>query len=166
MLVDLTDNNPNVFYELGVRHALKHKTILVAQDRSQIPFDLQPYANHIYDWKTKNDRADFARRITELLIEIDENPDRPDNPVSDFLESRISTDEERFISQSTTLVQVHNEPKLEILFGLSPKWDQERALRDIQVVEGTQDNQLDIHMGVINRGDLAVDVARFGLGML
>ena len=36
VLADLTDNNPNVFYELGVRHALKHKTILVAQDRGGI----------------------------------------------------------------------------------------------------------------------------------
>ena len=41
VLADLTDRNPNVFYELGVRHALKDRTILVAQNRKDIPFDLQ-----------------------------------------------------------------------------------------------------------------------------
>jgi hypothetical protein len=52
VLADLTDRNVNVFYELGVRHALKDRTLLIAQKREDIPFDLQAYANHVYDWKT------------------------------------------------------------------------------------------------------------------
>src|SRR5260370_37561658 len=31
VVADLTDQNPNVFYELGVRHALGKSTILLAQ---------------------------------------------------------------------------------------------------------------------------------------
>ena len=30
VIADLTDNNPNVLWELGVRHTLKRRTILVA----------------------------------------------------------------------------------------------------------------------------------------
>ncbi len=43
VVADLTDLNPNVFYELGARHALrKNGTImLVDETRSDIPFDLQ-----------------------------------------------------------------------------------------------------------------------------
>ncbi|NPA39327.1 MAG: hypothetical protein GXO57_02645 [Thermodesulfobacteria bacterium] len=40
VIADLTDQNPNVFYELGVRHTLSNKTILIAQDISYIPSDL------------------------------------------------------------------------------------------------------------------------------
>ncbi len=88
VIADLTDRNANVFYELGVRHALKDRTILLAQDRNAIPFDLLPYANHVYNWRTDEGRAEFKRKIRDLLLEIDENPDRPDNPVSDFLRDR------------------------------------------------------------------------------
>jgi hypothetical protein len=30
VIADLTDQNPNVFYELGVRHSLRDRTILIA----------------------------------------------------------------------------------------------------------------------------------------
>jgi tetratricopeptide (TPR) repeat protein len=46
VVADLTDLNPNVFYELGVRHALRgHGTImLLDESRTQdVPFDLSPY---------------------------------------------------------------------------------------------------------------------------
>jgi hypothetical protein len=84
VLADLTDHNANVFYELGVRHSLKDRTILVAQNEEDIPFDLRAYAYHIYGL-TEDGKEAFANRLTELLSEIDSNPDRPDNPVSDFL---------------------------------------------------------------------------------
>ena len=31
VIADLTNQNPNVFYELGVRHALRPRTILIAE---------------------------------------------------------------------------------------------------------------------------------------
>lgn len=85
VLADLTDRNANVFYELGVRHTLKDRTILLAQKKEDIPFDLLAYAYHVYDWKTDKGRAELAEKLTQLLAEIDSNPERPDNPVSDFL---------------------------------------------------------------------------------
>src|SRR4051794_7114624 len=43
VIADLTDKNPNVFYELGVRHALGKPTILISQRIEDVPFDLRPY---------------------------------------------------------------------------------------------------------------------------
>src|SRR5919205_2874413 len=40
VLADLTDLNPNVFYELGVRHALRTGTILIALKGTRPPFDV------------------------------------------------------------------------------------------------------------------------------
>lgn len=85
VLADLTDQNPNVFYELGVRHAMKNRTILIAQDEKFIPFDLRPYATYVYNGKTKRGREELATRLRELLADVDRSPDRSDNPVSDFL---------------------------------------------------------------------------------
>ena len=39
IVADLTDSNPNVFYELGVAHTLGRKTILISQEK-KIPFDV------------------------------------------------------------------------------------------------------------------------------
>ena len=88
VLADLTDKNANVFYELGVRHAIKDRSILIAQKREDIPFDLQAYAYHVYGWKTPEERQALADKIRQLLVEMDSSPDRPDNPVSDFLKVR------------------------------------------------------------------------------
>lgn len=88
VLADLTDQNPNVFYELGARHALKNRTILIAQAKKFIPFDLRSYAYHVYNWKTKQGRQRLATKLRELLADVDQSPDRSDNPVSDFLGGR------------------------------------------------------------------------------
>ena len=40
-IADLTGRNPNVFYELGVRHAVNDNTILLADSEEDIPFDLR-----------------------------------------------------------------------------------------------------------------------------
>lgn len=85
VVADLTDRNANVFYELGVRHALTNRTILLAQRREDIPFDLTAYANHVYEWRTVEGRAALGERLKGLLADVDINPNRPDNPVSDFL---------------------------------------------------------------------------------
>lgn len=46
VIADLTDLNPNVFYELGVRHALRGQGTIMLLDESRtqdVPFDLSPY---------------------------------------------------------------------------------------------------------------------------
>jgi len=39
IVADLTDANPNVFYELGYAHALGKNTILIVQEGHSVPFD-------------------------------------------------------------------------------------------------------------------------------
>lgn len=85
VLADLTDRNANVFYELGVRHSLTDRSIILAQSSEDIPFDLQAYAYHVYGWKTEEMRFQLTEKLRQLLRDVDTNPDRPDNPVSDFL---------------------------------------------------------------------------------
>jgi hypothetical protein len=41
ILADCTGRNPNVFYEIGLCHAIGKQTILITQSRNDIPFDLQ-----------------------------------------------------------------------------------------------------------------------------
>jgi hypothetical protein len=94
VIADLTDKNANVYYELGIRHALRNRTILISQNRDDIPFDLNNYANYVYEWKTEKGRKSFIDHVIGLLLEIENNPERDDNPVSDFLLEYIRKSEE------------------------------------------------------------------------
>ena len=53
VIADLTGQNPNVFYELGVRHSLSPRTILIAQSIEDIPSDLRDYRTIIYEMSLK-----------------------------------------------------------------------------------------------------------------
>ena len=69
LIADLTDRNPNVFYELGLAHALEKDVILLTQDLNDIPFDLKHYRIIIYQNsisgadKLKNDLKEFILEV-------------------------------------------------------------------------------------------------------
>jgi hypothetical protein len=41
LIAELTARNPNVFYELGLAHALNKPVILISSKETDVPFDLQ-----------------------------------------------------------------------------------------------------------------------------
>lgn len=88
-VADLTTANANVFYELGVRHAVKPATtvLLFAADGTRLPFDLAPLRTLMYrlgsDGRPANSAGDGAN-ITKLLTDI-KNGD-VDSPVYQLVE--------------------------------------------------------------------------------
>jgi hypothetical protein len=48
LIADLTGRNANVFYELGLAHALNKDVILLTQDIDDVPFDLRHYRIIVY----------------------------------------------------------------------------------------------------------------------
>jgi hypothetical protein len=88
VIADLSEQNPNVFYELGVRHALSPRTILIAQSIDDIPSDLREYRTIVYE-TTLSGAAAFSSRLSNFLKQIFEDQHRSDNPVLDRLQSII-----------------------------------------------------------------------------
>ena len=83
IVADLTTNNPNVFYELGLCHGLGLPTILLAQSINDVPFDLQSYKILVYEThfdkidKLRSKLKDIAEKHRTKAIEFG-------NPVKDF----------------------------------------------------------------------------------
>lgn len=71
ILADLTGKNPNVFYELGLAHAIAKPAVLVTESMEDVPFDLRSLRVLEYD---KNDpnwgatlKADIAKALREVM---------------------------------------------------------------------------------------------------
>jgi CheY-like chemotaxis protein len=93
VIADLTDRNPNVFYELGVRHTLGGCTILITQNLKFVPFDLQHLAILIYDWRVGDDREKFKGKIKEVVKLIETCPDKSISPVRRYIDLIESANE-------------------------------------------------------------------------
>lgn len=52
VIVDITNDNPNVYYELGIRHCARPCTTILIYDKStRLPFDIQPLRAIPYELK-------------------------------------------------------------------------------------------------------------------
>jgi len=103
VIADLTGLNPNVFYELGIRHTLKVGTVMLTQDIASLPADLKSYVAFEYKYPEESDAFDeyyplFKKKLHKAVDEYldDYKKGEYDNPVRDFIGSRnIFQDEQR-----------------------------------------------------------------------
>ena len=65
IIADLTDSNPNVFYELGLAHALSKPVIMITQEIEDLPFDLRSY--RVIPYTTHFKEMDTARTALATL---------------------------------------------------------------------------------------------------
>lgn len=73
VIADMTNRNPNVFYEVGYAHALGKQTILLTKNSSDIPFDLKHYPHIIYKNKISFLKQELTKRIKWSIENIESN---------------------------------------------------------------------------------------------
>lgn len=78
VIADVTYPNPNVFYELGLRHACRPRSILIKEKNSTVPFDIYNL-RHIEYENTPSGIKELAEKLKDVFDSIESNPDRLDN---------------------------------------------------------------------------------------
>ena len=84
ILADLTTKNSNVFYELGLAHAITKPAILITASMDDVPFDLRSLRVIEYDKNSPKWGESLQNKITLPLKETLENPENAIPPT--FLE--------------------------------------------------------------------------------
>lgn len=81
VIADLTGHNPNVFYELALRHSTAKPYIQLIDSSESIPFDISDLRTIHYDFDVSS--ASQAReKIRQQLETIEESDPDFDNPIS------------------------------------------------------------------------------------
>jgi len=88
VVADLTDQNPNVYWELGVRQSFKHGTVTIAEVGTPLPFDIGGKGTLFYYPKDHLEMEDFRKDFKEAVQDCLTNPDRPDSHVLETLSGR------------------------------------------------------------------------------
>lgn len=73
-VADLTTANANVFYELGVRHAVRpwSTVLMFAKESGQLPFDVSPLRVMAYNLTSEGKPLDIGATKTELVRRLKE----------------------------------------------------------------------------------------------
>jgi len=74
LVAELTTRNPNVFYELGLAHALQKPVVLVSRNEEDVPFDLHHIRVIYYDVNDPFWGEKLINKIAENVLSALSNP--------------------------------------------------------------------------------------------
>ena len=81
VIADLSDNNPNVFYELAIRHTIQKPYIQMIRSGQKIPFDINGLRTIHFDFDLKS--ADSAKKeLFEQINSIQNGKFNKNNPIT------------------------------------------------------------------------------------
>ena len=116
VVADLTDNNPNVYWELGVRQSFKHCTITIAEDGFKIPFNIGTKSILFYNNEEKDKKTYFEETFKKAIMDCLSHPDSPDSVVLETITGRGSIyaiiHREELIRRVQALISENNSNKM------------------------------------------------------
>ena len=88
VIADLSGLNANVFYELGLAHAMNKKVIIITQDIGELPFDIKSYRATQSSLQFNKIRL-LMQELRKLLNGAIDGSVKYGNPVSDYAPSSL-----------------------------------------------------------------------------
>ena len=90
VVCDLSYHNPNVFYELSLRHSTRKPTIHVIRKSDPIPFDINNFRTIIIDdtsiYTLIPSLDTYKSQIAQQVRQMMDEPETIDNPILSYLE--------------------------------------------------------------------------------
>ncbi|MEX6060538.1 hypothetical protein [Providencia hangzhouensis] len=136
IIADITIPNPNVFYELGLRHACKTGTIIIKEKGASTPFDISHLRHIEYENSTQGLKA-LSSELKKYFSHFEQKPDMPDNH---FLELAKLTNykypryEKETETQSDMLMKLVLDPDMLEIFAKKQNGEEIDAVEVLQLL--------------------------------
>lgn len=132
VIADLTDSNPNVFYELAIRHIVEMPYIQIIKSNQKIPFDVSGMRTIPFDIDLE--QADLAKQeLTKQIKSIENDEFKATNPYT--LSNNYSVVQNILIERKNIQPNNITDIVLESVNGLRSMMDQMRE--DIHILKGS-----------------------------
>jgi len=96
VIADLTERNPNVFYELALRHAIKKPLVQIIQKGDRIPFDIAGMRTIYIDHHDLDNVEEAKKEIIAQIKSIENKPpEEIETPISVSLDLQMLRQSER-----------------------------------------------------------------------
>lgn len=136
VIADLTENNPNVYYELAIRHATRKPYIQMAQIGQRIPFDVTTQRTIFYDLNIRfvqRAKGELSAQVQTIL----ESDCRVESPITAAIDlSALGSEDplgrtlthEYYPFRTATNNHfreeaLHNNPSTQRSLGFSSRWE-------------------------------------------
>lgn len=130
VIADLTGRNPNVFYELALRHALKKPVVQIIHATESIPFDVAASRTIHVDHHDLDSAARAKEEIVKQIRSVERNPTEVDTPISVAIELQLLRQSDNPLEKSnaeiitmlqdlrTTVVELREERRFRVHPGM------------------------------------------------
>lgn len=106
VIADLTDKDPNVLYELAIRHVLKKPVVQIIKKGQTIPFDVQAIRTIFFKYDTPKNTSKYKNELIKQIQSVENNPSDVDVPFSTdlFPDTKLYTTEKEINKYMLSLV--------------------------------------------------------------
>lgn len=150
VVADLTERNPNVFYELAIRHALRKPLVQIIRKGEAIPFDVAGTRTIYVDHKDLDSVESAKNEIIEQIKALEKDSSDIETPISISLDLQLLRQSEKPEERSladlvAAVVELRASlSKIELRVGTK---DQEGLLGEIQTDLRALPARLDDYLG-------------------
>jgi hypothetical protein len=134
VLADLSLENPNVFYELGIRHVMSPTgTVLMCRTGTELPFDVRLSRMIFYKFNGEElDWEEVEETVKALKLALqDAQQNQPDSPVHVLLENVMKTDSSQWLPTGASASEVAEDLE-RYEKALAEQWHKDqRSLREL-----------------------------------
>lgn len=150
VVADLTERNPNVFYELAIRHALRKPLVQIIHKGESIPFDVAGTRTIYVDHKDLDSVEAAKNEIVEQIKALEKDSSDIETPISVSLDLQLlrqsEKPEERSLADLVAAVVDLRASLSKVESRIGTK-DQEGLLGEIQIELRALPTRLDDYLG-------------------
>lgn len=89
VIADLTERNPNVFYELAIRHAIRKPLVQLIRKGEQIPFDVAGTRTIHVDHRDLDSVEEAKKEIASQIAALQQDSSKLETPISVSLDLQV-----------------------------------------------------------------------------